>query len=113
MQAVPTTFEDEKVVEHFFQFALQTDYMHGRLSPRLVAMLDPSGIFGFVVTATYRLTDYLLLSSVFMRRGFAADGNWTPSVTATMVTSCEDLPAQLAGFGVNLDTSRRGPVGRA
>jgi hypothetical protein len=71
VQAVPTTFEDEKVVEHFFQFALQTDYMHGRLSPRLVGIVDPSGIFGFAVTATYRFTDYLLLSSGF----YAVEGS--------------------------------------
>jgi Protein of unknown function (DUF1302) len=63
VQAIPKTFEDENTVEHFFQFALQTDYMHGRLSPRAVVILDPSGIFGFSLSATYRLTDYLLLSS--------------------------------------------------
>jgi len=63
LQAIPKTFEDEKEVEHFFQFALQTDYMHGRLSPRLVAILDPSGIFALQLTGTYRITDYLLFSS--------------------------------------------------
>jgi hypothetical protein len=65
LQAIPSTFEDEKEVEHFFQFALQTDYMHGRLTPRLVAILDPSGIYAFQLTGTYRITDYLLFSSGF------------------------------------------------
>ena len=66
-----TNWEDEYEVEHFFQFALQTDYVHGRLSPRLVAILDPSGIFGFTATATIRITDYLLFQPGF----FAVEGS--------------------------------------
>src|SRR6185369_13748554 len=31
-----TNWEDQYGVEQFFTFALQTDYMHGRLSPRFV-----------------------------------------------------------------------------
>ena len=66
-----TNWEDEREFEHFFQMALQTDYLHGKLSPRVVAILDPSGIFGFTVTATYRVTDYLLFSSGF----YAVEGS--------------------------------------
>jgi len=66
-----TNWEDEYEFEHFFQFALQTDYLHGRLSPRLVAILDPSGIFGFTVTATARITDYLLFQPGF----YAVEGS--------------------------------------
>jgi hypothetical protein len=54
-----TNWEDQYEIEHFFQLALQTDYLHGKLTPRVVAILDPSGIFGFALTATYRITDYL------------------------------------------------------
>lgn len=53
-------FEDQKKFEGFLQVALLTDYMHGRLSPRLVAILDPSGIFGFQAALTYRITDNFL-----------------------------------------------------
>jgi hypothetical protein len=61
-----TNWEDEYEFEHFFQFALQTDYLHGKLSPRVVSILDPSGIFAFAVGATYRITDYLLLTPTFL-----------------------------------------------
>jgi len=54
------------VIEHFFQIALQTDYVHGKLEPRIVGILDPSGIFGFQFGATYRLRDYLLFNPSFL-----------------------------------------------
>jgi len=48
------------------QIALQTDYLHGRLEPRLVAILDVSGIFAFDPSVVYRLTDNLLLSATYI-----------------------------------------------
>ena len=54
------------VIEHFFQIALQTDYVHGKLEPRIVGILDPSGIFGFQFGATYRLRDYLPFNPSFL-----------------------------------------------
>ena len=64
--APPKNFEDEKEVEHFFNVALQTDYLHGRLEPRLVAVLDVSGEFAFVTQGTYRFTDSLLGTAAFI-----------------------------------------------
>ena len=48
------------------QIALQTDYLHGRLEPRLVAILDVTGIFGFAPSVVYRLTDNVLLSANYV-----------------------------------------------
>ena len=64
--APPKNFEDEKKFEYFFNLTLQTDYLHGRLEPRLVAVLDVSGEFAFVTQATYRFTDYLLGQAAFI-----------------------------------------------
>ena len=64
--APPKNFEDEKKFEHFFNLTLQTDYLHGRLEPRLVGVLDVSGEFAFVTQATYRFTDYLLGQAAFI-----------------------------------------------
>jgi hypothetical protein len=63
---IPKNFENQYPFEGFLQTALQTDYLHGRLSPRIVVITDVSGIFGFVTTATYRLTDYLLASATYL-----------------------------------------------
>jgi hypothetical protein len=61
-----TNWEDEKGLEHFFTIAFQTEYMHGRLTPRVVlGPLDPSGIFGFVVNVPFRITDSLILTPSF------------------------------------------------
>ncbi len=65
-QAPAKNFEDEYEVEQFLQVALQTDYLHGRLEPRIVSILDPSGIFGFQTSFTYRFTDYLLGNVTFV-----------------------------------------------
>jgi hypothetical protein len=40
--------------------AIQTDYLHGKLQPRIVALVDPSGIFAFQTTLNYRFTDYFI-----------------------------------------------------
>ena len=52
--------------KNFEEVALQTDYLHGRLEPRIVSILDPSGIFGFQTSFTYRFTDYLLGNVTFV-----------------------------------------------
>ncbi|HYY06085.1 MAG TPA: hypothetical protein VE997_05875, partial [Candidatus Limnocylindria bacterium] len=60
-------FEDLYTFDNqFLQIALQTDYLHGKLEPRLVALLDVSGIFGFNPSVVYRLTDNLLLSASYV-----------------------------------------------
>jgi len=62
----PGNFEDQKRFEGFLQTAIQTDYLHGTLEPRLVLITDVSGIFGFAPTATYRLTDSVLLTATYL-----------------------------------------------
>jgi len=60
----PKNFEDQcKFDDQFMQIALQTDYLHGKLEPRLVAILDVSGIFAVKPGVVYRLTDGVLLSA--------------------------------------------------
>ena len=56
----PKNFEDQYLFEGFFQAALQTDYLHGRLSPRFVVIADVAGTFGLVTAFNYRFTDNLL-----------------------------------------------------
>ena len=65
LTAPAKNFEDEKKFEHFFNFVLRTDYMHGRVEPQLLVLLDVSGEFLFQTAATYRVTDYLLASGSF------------------------------------------------
>jgi hypothetical protein len=62
----PENFEDAYKFEGFLQTAIQTDYLHGKLSPRIVIITDVSGIFGFAPTATYRITDNFLFTGTFL-----------------------------------------------
>jgi hypothetical protein len=75
----PKNFEDLYTFDNqFLQVALQTDYLHGKLEPRLVTLLDVSGMFAFNPSVLYRLTDNLLLTASYVaiessrRAGFAA-----------------------------------------
>jgi hypothetical protein len=54
-------FEDAYQYEGFLQTTVQTDYMHGKLSPRLTIISDISGIFGIAPSVVYRINDNLLL----------------------------------------------------
>ena len=54
-------FEDAYQYEGFLQAAVQTDYMHGKLSPRLTLIADVSGVFGIAPSVIYRINDNLLL----------------------------------------------------
>jgi hypothetical protein len=56
----PHDYEDAYQYEGFLTTALLTDYMHGRLEPRLVIITDISGIFAFNPSVTYRFTDNFL-----------------------------------------------------
>src|SRR5262245_2402276 len=62
----PKNFEDQSTFEGFFQSVLRTDYMHGRLEPQLVMITDPSGVFAFAPSLTYRFTDNLLMSAQYL-----------------------------------------------
>jgi Protein of unknown function (DUF1302) len=60
-------FEDLKAFDNdYLSIALLTDYMHGRLEPRIVALAWASGIFGFQPMLTYRVNDNLLLSATYI-----------------------------------------------
>lgn len=66
VKANPHDFEDAYQYEAFLQTALQTDYMHGKLSPRLVIITDISGIFVFQPQLTWRVTDNFLLTGTYI-----------------------------------------------
>jgi hypothetical protein len=53
-------YEDQYTFEGFLQTVVQTDYMHGKLSPRFVMIADISGIFAFATSVNYRFTDNLI-----------------------------------------------------
>jgi hypothetical protein len=54
-------YEDAYQYEGFLTSTVQTDYLHGLLSPRLTVITDVSGIFGVAPSVTYRVTDNILL----------------------------------------------------
>jgi hypothetical protein len=60
------SFEDAYQYEGFANWTVQTDYLHGTLSPRLTIITDVSGIFGFAPSVTYRITDNLLVSATYL-----------------------------------------------
>jgi uncharacterized protein DUF1302 len=66
IKTVPRNFVDAYQYEGFLQTALQTDYLHGKLSPRVVVITDVSGIFAFSASATYRITDSFLFSGTYL-----------------------------------------------
>lgn len=49
-----------KPFEALFQFTTQTDYMHGKLTPRITALFNYAGVFGMNAKLDYRITDYLI-----------------------------------------------------
>jgi hypothetical protein len=60
---VPDDFVQQKQVEAFGQVTLQTDYMHGRLNPRITWIQNVRGTFAFHPSLTYRWSDSLLFST--------------------------------------------------
>jgi hypothetical protein len=59
---VPDDFVQQKKVEAFAQVTLQTDYMHGRLNPRVTWIQNVRGTHAFHPSVTYRWSDSLLFS---------------------------------------------------
>jgi Protein of unknown function (DUF1302) len=60
---VPDDFVQQKKVEAFFQATLQTDYLHGRLSPRFTFIQNVRGTYAIHPSLIYRWSDALLLST--------------------------------------------------
>jgi len=56
----PSHFVQQKKVEAFMQAHLQTDYMHGRLSPGITGVFNVRGTYALVPNITYRMADWLL-----------------------------------------------------
>jgi hypothetical protein len=61
LHTVPTDFVDLKPYEAFIQTHLQTDYMHGRLTPSITAIIGQRGSLAFPMGVTYRHSDSLLV----------------------------------------------------
>jgi hypothetical protein len=66
VQIDPHDYEDAYQYEGFLQTTVQTDYMHGKLSPRITVITDISGIFAFAPSLIYRINDNLLLSATYL-----------------------------------------------
>jgi hypothetical protein len=63
----PKDFENQYSVDNLFlQTTLQTDYLHGKLEPRITMILDVQGIFGFAPSVTYRINDSFLFSGTYL-----------------------------------------------
>ena len=60
-------FEDYKAFDNdYISVALLTDYMHGRLQPRIVLLGWASGIFGAQTMLTYRVNDNFLVTGTYL-----------------------------------------------
>ena len=99
IKTVPRNFEDAYQYEGFLQTALQTDYLHGKLSPRLVIITDVSGIFAFQPSATYRITDSFLFGGDVPGHRGAAEGVARHLPRARHGAAPPDVPAQLGASG--------------
>jgi len=60
LHTVATDFVDLYPYESFVQTHLQTDYMHGRLTPSITAIMGLNGTFVVPVGLSYRFSDSLL-----------------------------------------------------
>jgi hypothetical protein len=56
----PADFVQQKQVEAFGQVHMQTDYMHGRLTPAITVIGNRRGTYAVQPTLTYRFYDWLL-----------------------------------------------------
>jgi hypothetical protein len=65
----PDDFVDQKVVETFAQVHLQTDYLHGRLSPSMTYIQYIRGTWALLPSVTYRWTDWLLFQLAYVNIG--------------------------------------------
>lgn len=67
----PTTddFVQLKKVEGFVQTTLQTDYLHGRLTPRLTNIVHSRGTYLVRPNIDYRIRDWLLLNVAYVTIG--------------------------------------------
>jgi len=69
LHTVAKDYVDLYPYESFFQTHLQTDYMHGRLTPSITAIVGLDGVYGFPMGATYRFSDSLLFDFKYVLLG--------------------------------------------
>ena len=69
--AKPTDYVQLKTADAQGQITLQTDYFHGRLSPRLTLIGYTRGTWAIHPTITYRWSDWLLFSLDYVTIGGA------------------------------------------
>lgn len=69
LHTVATDFVDLYPYESFIQTHLQTDYMHGRLTPSITAIVGLDGVYAFPMGVTYRYTDSLLFDFRYVLLG--------------------------------------------
>ena len=65
----PDDFTQLKPVEVFAQTHLQTDYMHGRLSPAVTFIQNLRGTYALLPGVTFRLADWMLFSVNYVHIG--------------------------------------------
>ena len=69
LHTVPTDFVDLYPYESFFQTHLQSDYLHGRLTPAITAIVGLNGVYGFPMSLTYRYSDSLIFDLKYVLLG--------------------------------------------
>jgi hypothetical protein len=76
LRTVDGDFVDLHPFEWFVETTLQTDYLHGRVTPRVTAILNGRGTYAFPVGITLRWSDQLLLDLryVALAGGFFGTG---------------------------------------
>jgi uncharacterized protein DUF1302 len=69
LHTVNTDFVDLYPYESFVQTHLQTDYMHGRLTPSITAIVGLDGVYAIPMGLTYRFTDNALFDLKYVPIG--------------------------------------------
>jgi len=69
LHTVAKDYVDLYPYESFFQTHLQTDYLHGRLTPSITAVVGLDGVYGFPMGATYRYSDSLIFDFKYVLLG--------------------------------------------
>lgn len=80
LRTVDSDFVDLHEVEWFMQTSLQTEYFHGRLTPRITAIVNPRGTYVINPSVEFRYSDrllvsvrYAMLTGGFFQTGFFRD----------------------------------------
>jgi hypothetical protein len=71
LRTVAEDFVDLGAYESFLQTHLQTDYMHGRLSPGITAVVGLNGTYAIPMNVTYRFSDNLFFDLKYVLLGGA------------------------------------------